>query len=414
MLVYKKSYLLVIVFIPFLLFGCTHYAKTDWNRETITRIDTENLYEVQIAAKTYAAPGLPDVLMIGMVHVAYPEFYDKVREKLDEADIVIAECAMIYTPYLTPEDRRIEFIKSIESVASKFALLGLPLPADSTKLSTIFEDENMKEHVNSYELHSVKSLYKDPWGNDAWYYPDRVFNSASDTTSMGMLCSYGPNGVWDGEKVNSDDIVIPIKEDPWLKEVQSKFKGYTSKQAIIVEELDDAVLQVNYLPPEDNWIPGDWKASNYKEYFKTIDYYSEYLKQLFAKKENYKVWWLSSYHYWVYTTTFWMDNKHRPIIKHAVARNDRAWELIQFHITENPKNAKTIGIPWGHAHMPDFEARLLNLLGYKEVDEEWITIWSETNTFDKWNEKVAHNITRNFFRRSTAQQIRAYFDQYSY
>jgi hypothetical protein len=408
MLVYKRSYLLVIVFIPFLLFGCTHYAKTDWNRETITRSDTENLYEVQIAAKTYAAPGLPDVLMIGMVHVAYPEFYYKVKDKLDEADIVIAECPMIYTPYLTPEERRIEFIKSIESVASGFASLGLSLPADSTKLSTIFEDENIKEHFNSYILHSVKSLYKDPWGNDAWYYPDRVFNSASDTTSTGMLCSYGPNGVWDGEDVNSDDIVIPIKEDPWLKEVQSKFKGYTSKQEIIVEELDNAVLQVKYLLPEDNWIPGDWKTSNYKEYFKTIDNYSEYRKKLYAKKENFKVWWLSPYHYWVYISNHWKNymnniNKGTPskIVKHAVARNDRAWELIHFHITENPKNAKTIGIPWGKAHMPDFEARLLNLLGYNKVDEEWITIWSETNTAGTIPDRFAHNL----LRRLTKQQI---------
>jgi len=410
MLVYKRSYLLVIVFIPFLLFGCTHYAKTDWFKETITKSDSENLYEVQLAAKTYSASGLPDVLMIGMCHVGYPEYYDKVREKLTESDIVIAEgCSMIYTPYSTLEEQQIAFIESLKSVASIFASNGeITLPLTVTKLSTILEDEDTKEKLNDpYRSFAGKQLYKDLWGNDVMFYPEE-FNSVSDTTSPGMLCSYGLNGVWDGDDVDSDDIAIPIEKDPWWEEVRTKLEGYEAQQYLTVENLDDAVSQWYYLLPEDNWIPGDWKSSNYKEHFKSTANYLEVFKLLMAEKDKYKVWWLNPYHYWVRVSYHWEKslikrnggNPSKPF-KFFEARNDRVWELIRFHISENPKSAKTIGIPWGWTHMPGFEERLLNEFGYNKVDEEWITIWSDSRTSSKFINTITHDI----LRRRTAQQL---------
>lgn len=407
MLVCKRSYLLVIVFIPFLLFGCTHYAKTDWFKETITKSDSEHLYEVQLAAITYSTSGLPDVLMIGMCHVGYPEFYDKVREKLTESNIVIAEgCFMLYTPYSTLEEQQLPFIESLKSIADVFASNeNITLPLTITKLSTILEDEDTKEKLDDpYTSFAVKQLYKDPWGNDVMYYPEE-FNSVSDTTSPGMLCSYGLNGVWDGDDVDSDDIAIPIQEDTWQKEVRTKLEGYVAEQYLRVEKLDDAVSQWYYLLPEDNWIPGDWKNSNYKDYFKNPADYYELIKSLSAEKDKYKAWWLSPYHYWVRSIYHWeksMDKRNRgnpsKHFKFFEARNDRVWNLIHFHITENPKNAKTIAIPWGFTHMPDFQERLLKEFGYKKVEEEWITIWSDSRT-----STIGNTSERNILRTLTAQ-----------
>jgi hypothetical protein len=404
MLVYKRSYLLVIAFIPFLLFGCTHYVKTDWAKETITKSDTEHLYEVQIAAKTYTASGLPDVLMIGMCHVGYAEFYDKVREKLTESDIVIAEgYSMIYTPCATLEEQRVAFIESLKSMADFFASNEeITLPLTSTKLSTILEDEGTKKAILKHLLYPQNQLYKDPWENDVMYYPEE-FNSESDTTSPRMLCSYGLNGVWDDD-VNSDDIAIPIEEDPWWKEARTKLEGYEDTQYLDVENLDEAVSQWYSLLPEENWIPGDWKRSNYKEYFKNPADYSEYMKSLSAEKDKYEVWWLNPYHYWVRTMYWWGANETELQLHNYYnfieARNDRVWDLIHFHITENPKNAKTIGIPWGFGHMPDFEERLLNEFAYKKVDEEWITIWSDSRS-----STFIDTLTRNLFRLKTVQQM---------
>ena len=407
MLISKRSLLPVIFAIPFLSFGCTHYAKTDWFKETITKSDSEHLYEVQLAAKTYSASGLPDVLMIGMCHVGYPEYYDKVREKLTESDIVIAEgCSMIYTPYSTLEEQRVEFINSLKKLADFFASNEeITLPLTSTKLSTILEDEDTKEKFDDpYSSFALKQLYKDPWGNDVMYYPEKYI-SVSDTTLAGMLYSYGLNGVWDGDESNSDDIASPIEEDPWWEEVRTKLEGYEAGQDLNVENLDDAVSQRYYLLPEDNWIPGDWKSSNYKEYFKSTANCLEVSKLLMTEKDKYKVWWLSPYHYWVRTSYHWeksMNKRNRgnpsKSVKFFEARNDRVWELIHFHISENPKSAKTIGIPWGWTHMPGFEERLLKEFGYNKVDEEWITIWSDSRT-----STIGNTFEHNFLRTLTAQ-----------
>ena len=53
---------------------------------------------------------------------------------------------MIYTPYSTLEEQRVEFINSLKKLADFFASNEeITLPLTSTKLSTILEDEDTKE-----------------------------------------------------------------------------------------------------------------------------------------------------------------------------------------------------------------------------------------------------------------------------
>jgi len=175
-------------------------------------------------------------------------------------------------------------------------------------------------------------------------------------------------------------------------------EGMVVKKYLEVKNLrDGAVAQGSYLQREENWIPGDWMFSNFKEHWKTPDQYINAEGYYYANEDEFIVWWLNPYHYWVRTSYLWGRHPEHPS---ANARNDRVWDLIHFHITKNPKNAKVIGIPWGFSHMPDFEERLLKEFGYKMVEEEWITIWSDSRSSGFIN-----TLTREVLRHRTAQDM---------
>jgi len=377
----------------FALQGCMHYSKTDWSRESVRETEDAHIYEVQLAAKTYSAPGYPDVLLIGMCHTGYPSYYDKVNKKLKDANIVIGEGVwMVYSPGSSKEVKRKEFEDGLRQIAGRLSRWeDIELPETKIALSVLVSELEL----GPYNTLEFKQLLVDPWGNDVVFYPQDT-QPPSGKTRPAMLVSYGDDGIFNENEVGSDDISIFIEADPWFTTFWGK-RGNAEiwRDTLDAMELgDDAVSQWDYLKPSSNWIAGDWGQANYKEYWGTPNRWTESTKSDYAdENDSNSVYWQSPYHFWALRSYAW-ERGAKKIADHVLARNDRAWDLISFHVDVNPENARTIAIPWGFSHMPDFERRLLNEFGYVVVEDDWITIWSHSNNYSSSRNAYVHHILK--------------------
>lgn len=165
-----------------------------WTR----RSETESIVSLDIVSRKYSADGMPDVWLIGVVHIAEKSYYDDVASLLEDMDIVLYESVRPTGSRppggLTTQER----VDSTEKALAFVADIAKRCAEDTSTMPSQLEDVIHEAALLDRRLAGfVADASTDAWG--------RPFVIQVDTSTMTIsLMSLGSDGKFGGTGAASD------------------------------------------------------------------------------------------------------------------------------------------------------------------------------------------------------------------
>ena len=98
------------------------YPEKFWRIEKLS----DNTEEFQIPVATYQKTGAPSVTLVGVIHLATPEYYQEISVILDNFDFVLYEMILDETGFNQLHEKHLKNIQSLRTIAPQKPLSLIP------------------------------------------------------------------------------------------------------------------------------------------------------------------------------------------------------------------------------------------------------------------------------------------------
>jgi general secretion pathway protein G len=346
--------------------------------------DPDRTVRMEVAMRTYAAPGKPDLLVAGAVHIADRPFYKALQEALDARDLVLFEG--VKPSAAGPDDATASTAEKIDRSKGRVRLVGIVVerhirehgaPPDSL---TMLTDALAEDPRHQRWLEGART---DAWGNPIMYTTTQSA-PGYEVMSLGADNKAGGSGA-DADIALSADAPISPSElglTPGLQEQLAK----TFRLRFQLEEMDES---------GPNWRNADLSIEQINERIKAKGGSGDFLFSMLDGSSG-----IAAFAGGMLSAMQAIPGaapRGKLMIMELLSMadedtlgagmpggeglmeviiEDRNQEVIDqlASAIENEPELATVGIVYGAGHMPDLEARLREQMGYAPVgDPVWVT-----------------------------------------